>query len=125
MMMAYEPFMKPHPSLSNIYRPTSTTLTLTCAVGSCLVSLLVHLHKLNQTLKKKIDPVAKKEDYINLSSFSIEEGSIPADWPLAALLEPDVAHSLEALSIESATRPQEEGNSSFSNYVFFFSFFFF
>jgi hypothetical protein len=55
-------------------------------VVSCSVSGLLFIAKV-LFICKTVASIGRREDFLHLTSFSIEEGSIPDGWPLVDILE--------------------------------------
>ena len=97
----------------NVFRNPMTTLMTNYVAGLCSVRCAV-LYRLNNLLiqkkKKIVAPIAKREDFVNLTSFSIEVETLPKEWPLATMLRNSSSPSSSPLSIEAEGHGQTNHN---------------
>lgn len=112
--MAFEQFTKLQLTSYNVFRTPSTTSILKRVVGSCLVRDVKDLYK-RLLIHRNVDPIGKKEDYINLSSFHIEKETIPESWPFAALLGKGSGLNPTQQSIESGNVDQDYDSRMFKS----------
>ena len=67
--------------------------------------------------KKNLAPIANKEDFLNLTSFSIKAGTFPKDLPCFAILESNGSANRSHLEIEAGNHTQESSDRMSSNCV--------
>lgn len=72
-----------------------------------MLSTLQLSHRNLSFNQMNVEPIVKKEDYLNLSSYSIKTQTIPDGWPLAEMLKIGNVLSRSHLSIEDGSQSQE------------------
>lgn len=72
-----------------------------------MLSTLQFSHRNLSFNQMNVEPIVKKENYLNLSSYSIKTGTIPDGWPLAEMLKIGNVVSRSHLLIEGGSQSQE------------------
>ena len=106
--------MTRRPISFSVFRKFSTILTPKRVNGLCSVCCIIHICKALRHLKKNnLAPTAKKEELLNLSSFSVKSSTLPEGWPCSAILRKGDSMSQSSSLMRVGSNAQEGNNGMF------------